>query len=71
MAKTAVNGYLKVKDEIEKRSRLGMKWDPETLKYIPELNASPGRIYGTKAGLYETLRPEISANAENHTEVCA
>ena len=41
MAKTAVNGYLKVKDEIEKRSRLGMKWDPETLKYIPGLNASP------------------------------
>jgi len=41
MAKTAIKGYLRVKDEIAERKRLGMKWDPETLKYIPGLNAAP------------------------------
>lgn len=39
MAHTAIKGYLKVKDETAKRERLGMKWDPYTLKYVPGLNA--------------------------------
>jgi hypothetical protein len=41
MARTAVKGYLKVKDEMERRKRLEMKWDPETLKYVPGLNSAP------------------------------
>ena len=35
MALTAIRGYLNVKAEIEERERLGLNWDPETLKYVP------------------------------------
>jgi radical SAM superfamily enzyme YgiQ (UPF0313 family) len=33
MAHTAIKGYLLVKSELEERERLGMTWDPETMKY--------------------------------------
>jgi radical SAM superfamily enzyme YgiQ (UPF0313 family) len=35
MALTAVKGYLRVKDEVEEREKLGLTWDPESLKYVP------------------------------------
>ncbi|MBN2322075.1 MAG: radical SAM protein [Acidobacteria bacterium] len=41
MAHTAVKGYLRVKEETAKRERLGMQWDPDSLKYIPGLKTPP------------------------------
>ena len=35
MALTAIKGYLRVKDEVEEREKLGLTWDPESLKYVP------------------------------------
>ncbi len=35
MAMSAIKGYLKVKAEIAEREKLGLTWDPATLKYIP------------------------------------
>jgi radical SAM superfamily enzyme YgiQ (UPF0313 family) len=34
MARTAIKGFLTVKDEIQKREALGFTWDPETMKYV-------------------------------------
>jgi len=34
MAKTAIKGFLKVRDEIQKREALGLTWDPETMLYV-------------------------------------
>ena len=34
MAMTSVKGYLRVKAEIAEREKLGMIWDPATLKYV-------------------------------------
>jgi hypothetical protein len=35
MAKTAINGYVKVRDEIEERTKAGLSWDPQLLEYVP------------------------------------
>jgi radical SAM superfamily enzyme YgiQ (UPF0313 family) len=35
MAKSAVSGYLKLKEDIDIREKEGLQWDPKTLKYIP------------------------------------
>jgi radical SAM superfamily enzyme YgiQ (UPF0313 family) len=35
MATTAIKGFLRVRAEIEEREKLGLTWDPETLKYVP------------------------------------
>jgi radical SAM superfamily enzyme YgiQ (UPF0313 family) len=35
MAMTAIKGYLKVKSEIAEREKLGLTWDPGTLRYVP------------------------------------
>jgi radical SAM superfamily enzyme YgiQ (UPF0313 family) len=34
MAKSAVSGYLQLKEEIEIREKEGLQWDPKTLRYI-------------------------------------
>jgi hypothetical protein len=34
MALTSIKGYVRVKAEIAERERLGMTWDPETLRYV-------------------------------------
>jgi radical SAM superfamily enzyme YgiQ (UPF0313 family) len=34
MAMTAIKGYLKVRAEIEEREKLGLTWDPESMKYV-------------------------------------
>jgi radical SAM superfamily enzyme YgiQ (UPF0313 family) len=35
MALTAIKGYIRVKAEVEEREKLGLTWDPESLKYVP------------------------------------
>ena len=35
MARTAIQGYLRVKSEIEERENKGLRWDPESLRYVP------------------------------------
>jgi len=40
MAMTSINGFLRVRDEINGRSQSGFKWDPKTLKYAPSRSRS-------------------------------
>jgi hypothetical protein len=40
MALTSIKGYLRVKAEVEEREKLGLMWDPESLKYVPSGNRS-------------------------------
>jgi radical SAM superfamily enzyme YgiQ (UPF0313 family) len=35
MAKSAVSGYLQLKEDINTRIKKGLQWDPKTLQYIP------------------------------------
>jgi hypothetical protein len=35
MAQTAIMGYTRVRNEIAERQRMGLIWDPHTLRYIP------------------------------------
>jgi hypothetical protein len=35
MAKTAINGYVKVRAEIEEKTKAGLSWDPQLLEYVP------------------------------------
>jgi len=41
MAMTAIRGYLRVKEEIEKREKNSEVWDPKTLKYVVAKNPVP------------------------------
>jgi radical SAM superfamily enzyme YgiQ (UPF0313 family) len=34
MAKTAIQGYMRLKEDIEKREKDGIQWDPITLQYV-------------------------------------
>lgn len=35
MARTAIQGYLRVREEVAAREKMGLRWDPATLTYIP------------------------------------
>jgi hypothetical protein len=35
MARTAIKGFIRVRAEIEERSKSGLSWDPQLLKYVP------------------------------------
>jgi hypothetical protein len=41
IAKTAIKGYLRVKAEMAERERMGLTWDPATLRYVPDHGATP------------------------------
>ncbi|MBN1570314.1 MAG: radical SAM protein [Acidobacteria bacterium] len=65
MAMTAIKGYLRVKAEVAERERSGLKWDPETLRYVPGDNAGPDvfmqmRLDSIKGNALR-FRPALSA----------
>jgi radical SAM superfamily enzyme YgiQ (UPF0313 family) len=39
MAFTAIKGYMRAKADIEERERLGLSWDPETMRYVANQGA--------------------------------